>query len=136
VKLRIHQRLHGVGNVFGCEWSAVRKEQPAAKAKRDSSAFLANFPGNGEAGLKGLSLPIQADQNAASEVANGFGSILLDQQWIESIRFAAETEMELATGLDCRLGTNEGRPAQNKGKSGNIPNAAHHCVTSCEGKIS
>ena len=44
-----------------------------------SAACLADFPENGQTGLEGLSLAIQADQGAACEVANRFRGILLQK---------------------------------------------------------
>ena len=110
--------------------------QAGAEVKLDGATVRGDFPGNPEAGLKGLSLAVQADQDTAREVANGFGSILLHQQWIESFRFAAKTEMEFAAGLAGRVAAGETGPAQGKGKGENNPNAAHHCVTSCGGRTS
>src|SRR5437016_14055204 len=94
-----------------------------AKMKFDGATVRSDFPGDGQAGLKGLRLPVEADQNAAGEIANGFGGIFLYEQRIESFWFTAQTEMEFAAGLDSRFGAGESRPAQNKNKSENDPNA-------------
>src|SRR5204862_6200942 len=104
--------------------------------KSNATAVSANLPGNGQAGLKSLRLPIQADQYAAREIANGLGSILFHEQGIESFLFAAETEVEFAAGLDSRFGASEDRPAQNEEKSEHTGNAAHYCATSCNGRPS
>src|SRR5207245_6638403 len=101
---------------------------------RDWSSDVCSSDLNCQAGFEGLGLPIQADQNAAGEVANGLGSILLHQQRIESFRFRAETEVKLAARLAGSLGANEGWPAKGKVKSKNKPNAAYHWVTSCDGR--
>src|SRR5207247_8996310 len=99
--------------------------------KSNATAVSANLPGNGQAGLKSLRLPIQADQYAAREIANGLGSILFHEQGIESFRLAAETEVEFAAGLDSRFGASENRPAQNENKSENKGNTAHSRTTTC-----
>src|SRR2546427_10664198 len=104
--------------------------QAGAEVKLDGATVRRDFPGNREAGLKGLSLAVQADQDTAREVANGFGSILLDQQWIESFRVAAKTEMEVAAGLAGRVCPGEIGPAQGKGKGQNNPNRTQRGVTS------
>src|SRR5260221_13261396 len=95
--------------------------QAGAEMKFDGAAVRADFPGNSQARLAGLGLPIQADQNAAGEIANGFGSILADQQRIGSFGFATGTEMGVAARLDGRFGADECRPTQDKGKGDNNP---------------
>src|SRR5713226_2990754 len=102
--------------------------QPAPETERDSAALLADFPGNGQTGLQGLGLPIQADQDTAGKVANRFRGLFVDQEWIESFRLAAETEMEFAAGLAGGFGADESRPTQDEGETENRPNAAYHCV--------
>ena len=78
VQLRVHQSFHRVGDVFGSEWCAVGKMQTSAEMKFDSAAVRADFPRTGQAGLESLRLPIQADQDAAREVADRFRGRLFD----------------------------------------------------------
>src|SRR5947207_6033251 len=78
VHLRIHQSFHRVSDVFGSEWCAIGKMQTSAEMKFDSAAVRTDFPRSGQAGLESLRLPIQADQDAAREVADRFRGRLFD----------------------------------------------------------
>jgi hypothetical protein len=57
-------------------------------------------------------LAIEANQNAASKVANGFGLAIFDEERIKCFWFAVEAEMEFAAGLAGRLCGDESRGAQ------------------------
>src|SRR5438445_12326182 len=99
--------------------------------KSNATAVSANLPGNGQAGLKSLRPPIQADQYAAREIANGLGSILFHQQGTESFRFAAEPEVDVAAGQASRLRASENRPAQNDDTTQNHGKPAQYWPPSC-----
>ncbi len=112
VKLGIHEGFYGVGNVFRSERCAVGKMQARSEMKFDSATVWSDSPGCGERRLESLRLAVQADQNAASKVANGFGLAVFDEKRIERFWLAAEAEMKFAAGLDGSLCAGGSRPAQ------------------------
>jgi hypothetical protein len=80
--------------------------------KFDSATVWSDFPGCGERRLESLRLTVQADQNAPSKVANGFGLAVFDKERIKRFRLAAEAEMKFAAGLEGSLCAGGSRPAQ------------------------
>jgi hypothetical protein len=59
-----------------------------------------------------LGLAIEAHQDAASKVTNGFGLAVFNEERIKRFRFTVETEMEFAAGLAARLCGQESRATQ------------------------
>src|SRR5689334_11036161 len=100
--------------------------QTIAEPERNGASRVGDFPREGEAGFEGLRLTIETNQNAAGEIANGFGGVILDEQRVKSLWFAAEAEVEFATGLDGGLGLTERRADRDNNKSECNPYAAHH----------
>jgi hypothetical protein len=86
--------------------------QAGVQMKFDGAAVGSGFPGSSESGLEGLGLAIEANQNAASKVADNFGLAIFYQERVERFRFAVDAEMELAAGLSGRLGGDESRATQ------------------------
>ena len=86
--------------------------------------------------LESLGLAIQANQDAACEIANGFGLAVFDEERIKRFWFAVKTEMEFAAGLACGWRGDENRTAQGHRQRENSRNTAYHCVTSCDGRTS
>jgi hypothetical protein len=104
--------------------------QTSAEMKLDGATVWTGFPGNGQAGLESLRLAIEANQNAASKVANGFGLTVFNQERVKRFRFAVETEMEFAARLAGRLWGGESRAAQGNRQRENNRDTAYHCATS------
>jgi hypothetical protein len=94
--------------------------------KFNSAAVWSDFPGGGEGGLKSLRLAIEANQDAASKVANGFGLAVFNKERIECFWFAMETKMELAARLGDRLRGQESRATQGNREREKNGNAAYH----------
>jgi hypothetical protein len=86
--------------------------QASAEMKFDGATVRGDFPGGGECGIESLRVAIEANQNAACKVANGFGLAVFDEERIERFWFAMEAEMKFAAGLGCGLCGDERRAAQ------------------------
>src|SRR5215472_4611102 len=97
--------------------------------KRDSSAFLADFPRESQVRFKRLGLPVEANQDAARQIPNRFRGFFLDQQGVESFWLAVETKVEFAARRS-RFRTGGGWPEPKNGNKEKNRNAAHHCATS------
>src|SRR5689334_210920 len=99
MRLRIEQRSHGVGDIFRGKRGAIREIDSPAKMKCDGAAVARNTPGGGERGFENLRLAVQANQDAASEIADVFGRFIIHKDGIERFRLAVKAKMKFAAGL-------------------------------------
>src|SRR5579864_545990 len=119
----VHQLLHGIGHVRGRKWRAVRETGAGTYLEANALAAVHELPVCCQLRLRLLGDAVHAHQNAAGEVRDGFGLVVLYQQRIQRLGLSAETETQLTAAL---------RPKQRRGEEqGTSQKKTLHARTSC-----
>ena len=113
MRFRIHEQTHGVGHVLGTEWRAVGKMNPFAQMKSNRATIAGNVPGSGERRLEFLRLPVETNENTASQISNVLGSFIIYENRIESFGLTVKAEVQFAA----RLRANEQGKGQQRSES-------------------
>src|ERR1700691_2914350 len=96
---RIHQALHGEGDIIGGERAAVGKVYAVAELEGYLLLVLRNLPGLSEFGLEFLRVTVDAHEHAAGQIADGERRVVVDEEGVEGLGLRAQAETQLATVL-------------------------------------
>jgi hypothetical protein len=99
MNLRIEQAIHGVDNVVGGERSSIGEGDAAPQVKRDPPALLIDLPGRGEFRNELLGDAMDAQEDAAGQIADGLGIVIVHQDRIECLGIGVEAEAQFGSGL-------------------------------------
>src|SRR5579864_2602255 len=99
MRFRVHEQSHRVSNVLRSKERAIRKINAFAQVEGDGAPIAGNRPRGCESGFQGLGLPVEPDKYAAGQVTNVLRGFIVNQDWIESLGFPVEAEVEFAAGL-------------------------------------
>ncbi len=95
----IHQLLHSVSDIGGGERRAVRKANAFAKLEADGAAAVDHLPGLCQRRLHHLRVPVETQQHAPGQVADGVGSFVGNQERVKSLGFGAQAEAKFSATL-------------------------------------